>query len=251
MCQTVPQAGSFERIAMLKTTVAAAAIVAAATASAQEPASGILLKGAADEVLAQTARISGAAVAGAMIVGPQASTLPLLSARIPAAWAGTDICVTLVSDDGRYEASRDYSVSTGWSGGLADIPYPTRYGDFLKATTAETLGVTVQKGGCAAAEDEYALAGWNAEIGSEPETATLLVNSYRADETYLISHDTDEEVACEEIRSERRTAFDFACELPSHLIYGEGAVTLEVNRIRDGQIETAKVIDISRTARTR
>jgi len=237
-----------------KTTVLAGfALFVAAAAAAQQAGDGFVLKGdpneAPNEILAEVAQISGAAIAGVMIVGPMTASPPALSARIPREWAGSDMCVMLVSDDGRYEAARDYAVPAGWTGGHADIPYPTRYAAFLRETTTDTLAVTVRQGGCATSEDEYALAGWNADISSEPETAKLLVNSYRADEVYLIAHDTDEQIVCEELRKERRTAFDFACNLPARLVYGQGAVTIEVNRVRDGQIETAKVIDLSRTSR--
>lgn len=167
-----------------------------------------------------------------------------ITARVPAGWGGKPICASVVSSDGRYEARGSYIVPEGWQGGELELAFPTRFGAELREFEADDMGVMVSDRGCDAplAEPVLVPAAWNASGFSG--SARLLVNSFRAEETYLIVAEHNLDITCAPLANTRRTAFDTECELPQELLDGGGVVMVELNRVRRGAIAPADYFTI-------
>lgn len=194
----------------------------------------VLASGALVERYAPAAEISGTPLVGLVAAGQVDPALRRIMARIPADWVGETVCARMVSSDGRYEAEREYSVPAGWQSGLANLDFPTRYGEQLAEFGAQELGVLVTRGSCGNQADERQIvpAGWN--LTNQSDSAALMVNSFRADETYLIVAALGLDISCQPVASSRRTAFDTICPLPASLLDASGLVSVELNRIRRG-----------------
>lgn len=195
------------------------------------------------ESYAPAAEISGTPIVGLVSAGP-ANNSNVIATRVPAPWAGTTLCARMVSSDGRYEATRSFSVPEGWQGGIATMDFPTRFGTEISALTEMELGVSVTAGSCDEPADEAVMvpAAWNsAGLGTG---AVLLVNSFRADETYILVNALGLDITCEPLSSEKRTAFDAMCPLPASLFESGERVELELNRIRRGSLMAGELFVI-------
>lgn len=205
-------------------------------------------KGALVEHYGSKARISSGEqvagiVVGLLMSGPKATARPALFARVPAAWRGADMCVRVVSSDGRYEAVQAYAIGAAWRGGVARLPFKSdRHEELLKELESADIAVAVRRGACGEDSAEYAPAGWNEDIPADTDGARLLVNSARADEVYLVVGDAD--ISCVPSQSSNRTAFDFICDLPGAILFGGEALSVEVNRVRRGSFDAAVAVVI-------
>lgn len=195
-----------------------------------------------NEILHERAQISGPALTGVLGEVVSASEAPLLSAHIPAGWR--EICTSVLSADGLYEARNDYRIPDGWSGGTINLPYPTQRLDRLSSLEGGTIAVLTRQGNCSAPENRFAIAYWR----SEPDLtqASLLVNSFRADEVVAyVGKDADApEITCTNIEGSSLTAFDTMCEISLPVEGSE--IEVELLRIRAGQSDPAEYITIYR-----
>ena len=210
------------------------------TADAQSivfPAAGSLV-----EHYESAAKISGSTVVGVVADG-SGLTQPGLGARVPASWAGKSFCVHVVSIDGRYEASQEYAVPGNWQGGVAELAFPTRYREFLNARQPNELGARIALGTCVSlkSETDFAAAGWNMSTGGLG-AISLLINSFRADETYLVLDDGTE-VDCVEIDGPHRTAFDTKCTIKP--VPDAQSMSIELDRIKNGGYMPSAQLTIS------
>lgn len=229
-----------------KTTLPCALLLLVATTFAARAQDFITASTDLVENYLPTAQISGQIVAGIAVAGAASTDKPRLLSLIPASWAGSEVCFSLVSDDGRYKAEQQFHVKESWTGGHVDVPFKSGYEALLSGTTRDSLGVLLRRGKCGSNDGEpYAMVGWNIDRPTLPGDATLLVNTFRADEAYLID-DKGNEVACTPRPSESRTAFDFSCTLPNDVAYGDGTLTFEINRIRRGTFDPGVEIEIAR-----
>lgn len=195
------------------------------------------------ESLAPAAEISGTPVIGIVSPGTRGQG-NVIVARIPAAWAGAAVCARVVSSDGRYEALRSFSVRPDWPGGLATMDFPTRFGAELAEFADVELGIGVAAGRCDSPETTLTIvpAAWNsADLGSG---GLLLVNSFRAEETYLLAGQLSLDITCQPLDSSKRTAFDSMCPLPQSLFESGLLVEVELNRIRRGSLMLGEVFVI-------
>ena len=145
---------------------------------------------APEESYGEAANISaGAVIVGILAIGPEATKTPSLSAFVPSGW--DRLCVRLLSNDGRYVAHVEYRSDGDWQGeGAAPLGFATRYPEVLKAATAKRMAVLVLGGACDAVDPPVAIGGWNIDPLAKPAEIVLLVNSFRADETYVFVPDT-------------------------------------------------------------
>lgn len=195
-----------------------------------------------NEILHERALISGPALTGVLGEVSRDTEAPLLSAHIPAGW--TEICTSVLSADGLYEARNDYRIPDGWGGGTINLPYPTQRLERLNALEGGTIAVLTRQGSCSAPENRFAIAYWR----SEPDMtqASLLVNSFRADEVvaYVGSDPGAPEVVCSNIGGSSLTAFDTMCDI---VLPVEGdEVEVELLRVRAGQADPSEYITIYR-----
>lgn len=195
-----------------------------------------------NEVLHERSQISGPALTGVLGEIARDSEAPLLSAHIPAGW--TEICTSVLSADGLYEARNDYRIPNGWAGGTINLPYPTQRLERLNTLDGGTVAVLTRQGNCSAPENKFAIAYWR----SDPDAtqASLLVNSFRADEVvaYVGNDPNAPEIACTNIKGSSMTAFDTMCDIA---LPTQGAeIEVELLRIRAGQTDPAEYITIYR-----
>ncbi len=184
-------------------------------------------------------KISGAPIVGVMALGSPRPGVPL-TATIPASWGGMAICARLVSSDGRYEARGQYRVPVGWGGGVAELDYPTDITNKIAQLTADEIAALISRGDCDHRTRPLALAEWKADPGV---AATLLVNSFRSEETFLV-FPSGADVSCEPIASAQRTAFDMSCSIPDELAAGAASLEIEINRVRAGSIAPPTVVTV-------
>jgi hypothetical protein len=196
------------------------------------------------ERYAPMADISGTPVMGLVAPAATASAEQSITARVPSSWAGQTICAQMVSSDGRYDAQRSFAVPADWESGPAKLPFPTRYEAELGGRAVTELGVVVSLGDCSSepAVDEIVPAAWRSEgLGG---SVLLLVNSFRADETYIIVGALGLDIGCVPLDSEQRTAFDTMCPLPATLLEEHDRLEVELNRIRRGTLMGADLFAI-------
>lgn len=156
------------------------------------------------------------------------------------------MCVRLASSDGRYVAAQGYAISDGWSGGLVSLLYETAYVRQLLGYGATDMAVRIARGNCEEPSGVFAIAGWNIEPHNTPEGAFLLVNSFRAEETYLIDRLSGADYDCEPLTGQYSTSFDTICPLPASATAGEGEAEFEVNRIRRGTFDPPELVVIEK-----
>jgi hypothetical protein len=242
-----PRSYFWRRVALTAPWAGLAAIVLGAVLGQPVFAqSGVEPIGVPQETYLDAAEISGTIVAGLQFSGAPAARSPALTVLIPADWEGHVMCVRLASADGRYVALRSYAITESWRGGLVPVPYETAYISQLQAYEPTDMAVRVVRGSCEAPERLLAIAGWNIEHRTEPDGAFLLINSFRADETYLIDRASGEDFDCVPLQGEARTSFDTICPLPLAVLAGEGASSFEINRIRRGGFDPAELITIQK-----
>ena len=181
------------------------------------------------EELLPAARISGSLVAGIQHQGPSGDAVTV-AANVPSAWAGDVACARVISIDGTYEATNEYTVPAGWPGGQATLDYPTLHGDFLKGTPADGIGLRVSRGSCDGMAEEVTIASWNDGAGDPP---AILVNSFQADVVFAYVGETSNPVRCTPVALESRSAFDVRC--PIEIISGVSSVKVEILRVTEGQ----------------
>ncbi|WP_428927843.1 hypothetical protein [Marinibacterium sp. SX1] len=193
------------------------------------------------ESLGDKAQISGNIVAGFMSVGQQAEHKPHIEALVPRAWGGSDVCLTLVSQDGRYEAYGEYAVPANWAGGVVSVPIQSRYNDYLRSTDRDHFAAMLSQGHCDARGAVVTPLSWNEEVPGSPSDYVLLVNSYAADEVYVILAD-GADVDCHKTGAANHVAFDFTCPIPESGL-AEGA-EIQINRIRSGRSDRPHFIEV-------
>lgn len=186
-----------------------------------------------NEVLREAAQISGVLVAGMLLHGEADSAISL-AAAIPPGWSGRSICVRVVTADGLYEAANEYEVSASWTGGVAELPFPTQHGDLLSTLAPDMLAVRVASGACDERQDVSALALWNAP--TDGQGPTLLVNAFRAKDVILYVDGRDDPITCRELDVRGMIAFDHGCALPPGL---RGEVSVTVYRLDPGRQTSA------------
>ncbi|MBJ3763354.1 hypothetical protein ILP92_11415 [Maribius pontilimi] len=181
------------------------------------------------EELLPAARISGSLVAGVQLQGPSGDALRV-AANVPAAWAGEIACARVISIDGTYEATNEYSVPAGWTGGQATLEYPTLHEEFLQGRKADGIGLRVSRGPCDGKPEEVTISSWNNGAGDTP---AILVNSFQADVVFAYIGETSSPVRCTPVALEGRSAFDVRC--PIEIIPKTPSVKVEILRVTNGQ----------------
>lgn len=185
-----------------------------------------------NEILRDTAEISGVVVVGTQRHGvrkPDQDDVQL-SSNLPAGWAGGTICTRVRTGDGLYEASNEYDLPGDWAGGNAVLPFPSAYQDLLATLEPNDLAVSISNGECASSPDEAAVAIWN-EATATTELS-LLINSFRADEVFIYLGDDTNAIRCEAMNDRAMSSFDSVCALP---LEQNGMVAVTLYRISNGK----------------
>lgn len=225
----------------------AGALFFAAAANAQETTADMIQPvGALDETFLKAAKVSGEIVVGLQLLGSLSAHRPALAALVPAEWAGRVMCARVNSEDGLYSAQQEYHVDPAWAGGLSQLTFDSEYTTRLNAYEIADMAARVNLGTCADPEKELGVAAWNLSQSEPTKGAVLLVNSFRAEEVYLIDIATGKDYDCHAVTEGQRTSFDTRCPLPLRVLKKKGELRLEVNRLRRGQPDPAEIITIVR-----
>lgn len=182
----------------------------------------------------ENSEISGTLVVGLSRVTNTLSEDLRISAEVPPDW--TDLCLTVTTVDGLYEARNDFALPEGWTGGEVVFDYPTSHKDRLLQIGAERIGTLVQKGTCTGQSEQLALSGWRLTEAS-PGDFRLFVNAFQADEV-LAYVGNGPETSCAALTEGSRAAYDMVCDLT----LAEDApspVEIELIRIRSGRVEAS------------
>lgn len=187
------------------------------------------------------AQISGTALVGVVSTEKSTQPKPTLTAAIPPDWQGHKICVRLVSSDGRYTATQKYEVSPRWRGNDATLVFASQYGDKINELDPLDMAVLVTKDSCEAGA-ELAVGSWNGQLGGG---ITLQVNSFGADHVYIFAGASPSELYCQPVSYGTHLAYDFICSIPSASLATNGVLSVEIDRIRQGQFDEPILISVA------
>jgi hypothetical protein len=125
------------------------------------------------------------------------------------------LCVNMVSRDGRYTASWQYSLGPQQPGAI-QVEIPSKYQEQVSAYTPDALvvlaGITAKD--CLSAEMRYIPASWGM---ANTSTSVLYVNSGNTDTEIGIPGLT-ERIACTKISADSTIAYDTQCEVRNDLL---------------------------------
>lgn len=193
--------------------------------------------GSVDDVLLDEPRVTAEAVVLGLVrygaAGGDGTEAEILAA-VPEGWGEAPVCVKVRTRDGLYSGRASFAPPPGWTGGdLAAMNYTTERRKLFDYPD-DAVAVLATPGDCDAPVAELAAATWQAPEGATPEGAAhLLLNSFRADEVYLIVDGT--EVACEPIDQGSRASFDTRCAIDQALL--AGGADIVINRLRGGSAD--------------
>lgn len=181
------------------------------------------------EAVLPSARISGSLVVGVQKQGEFVTDITL-EAFVPEAWAGATLCARVVSVNGLYEAANEYRVAQDWTGGVAQLPYPTVHPDRLSQMERNEIAIRLSRGACNGIPEEATIAVWNQGHGA---SQNLLINSFQAEAVFLYVGDTAVPIRCEPITLGGKSAYDTKC--PIEPLPSDGPLAVEILRIVNGQ----------------
>jgi hypothetical protein len=191
------------------------------------------------EKIFEKSEISGTLVVGLSRVAGNLSTEIRISADVPADW--TDLCLSVTTVDGLYEARNHFTLPDGWAGGEVTFDYPTSHSEKLLEIGADRIGTLVQRGTCDAQSAQLALSGWRLTQAT-PGNFRLFVNAFQADEVLAYVGDGPE-VPCVPLTEGSRAAFDMVCDLVLDPDV-QSPVEIELLRIRSGRVEASTPLSL-------
>lgn len=212
-----------------------ASLMMGPTGAATGQEGGPIAVGEVVERLDPAAQISGAAVAGLALMGQIDPAANVIEALVPRRWHGSEFCATVISADGRYLAQRTFRAPDNWVSNIVALEFPTRLSREISWREQHDIGLAVTLGVCGPPGPVTAVvpALWNRGADSNADLE-LLVNSRRANETYLIVGPESQVVMCVGVGHERRTAFDASCTIPASALPKGQSISVELNRITRG-----------------
>lgn len=175
-----------------------------------------------------------AEISGSLLVGMQRTGKPGerfgMGIVVPETWAGTEMCLRLISIDGLYEATATVPVAPDWPGQTLIFPFPTRHPAELFERVPGAIALSATRPACGSAPAETTLTYWTDDAGD----AALLVNSFQADTVYAYFGDEPVPVRCDPLRLDGRSAYDTRCPLSG--VTARGSTTVSLLRVVDGDV---------------
>lgn len=186
------------------------------------------------ENIFENSEISGTLVVGLSRVTENLSDDLRISAEIPPSW--TNLCLTVTTVDGLYEARNDFALPEEWAGGEVVFDYPTSHKERLLEIGPDRIGTLVQRGTCTGQSEQLALSGWRLTQAT-PDSFRLFVNAFQADEVLAYVGDGPE-TRCTPLTEGSRAAFDMVCDLALEE-NSQSPVEIELIRVRSGRVEAS------------
>lgn len=159
---------------------------------------------------------------------------------------GGTLCLRVVAADALYEARGVYELPPDQPAGAVLLDFDSRYGaDFWESRAVELgadgVAVLLTEGACPGTEGTDARPGRAVPVlpttkATAPVPA-LLVNSFRAEQSFVFVDGLTDPTACERIAAPVRTAFDTRCDLalPAGMA-ADTPLTATVLTIRGGEM---------------
>lgn len=170
-----------------------------------------------------------------------------MTATLPKTWGGKDICISLISADGLYEARNTYTIDDDWEGGVTEIPYPTKYSDRLLELQQNELAISTRMGDCESSTTGTLMPiAWRNKDAAASSTISLYANGFGADEVFIyVGNDpSSEPVDCRIIGTGVRTVFDTVCEFDVSSVDQDKPVEIEMVRISGGKMSPSEFIEL-------
>jgi len=202
---------------------------------------------ALNEEVKPAATISGLLVLGAIRHSGTFSDHVMMTAALPKDWGGNEICISMISADGLYEARNTYRIDDSWDGGIAEIPYPTKYADRLLELQQNELAISTSMGDCEASENGAIMPiAWRSKEAASSAKISLYANGFGADEVFIYvgSDPNSDPVDCTILEAGVRTVFDTVCELDVSNFDQDELIEVEMVRISEGQMSPSEFIEL-------
>ncbi|MBI6630809.1 hypothetical protein [Pontibaca salina] len=173
-------------------------------------------------------------IAGTVLVGVQRGGRHVekftLAARLPDKFRKSEVCLELVSANGRYSVRESYRYED--AGGTdattvapVGLEFSTAHADYLRRQGAHGVAALLTSGDCDGARGTPTVAIWD---GADDGEIELLFNSFDADQVFAYVNGASEAIACDPVRAESLSAYDTVCVLDNAGL--SGTVEIELYR---------------------
>lgn len=206
-----------------------------------------LAENALNEEVKSAATISGLLVLGAIRQSGAFSDHVVMTAALPKDWGGNEICISMISADGLYEARNTYQVDKNWNGGVVEIPYPTVYAERLLDLKPNELAISTTVGDCDVVEGGSIMpVAWRSKEAAVSSTVSLYANGFGADEVFVYVGDdpNSDPVDCSIVGNGVRTVFDTICEIDLSGFDPSQAIEIEMVRVSEGRMSPSEFIEL-------
>ncbi len=181
--------------------------------------------------------ISGDIRVGVM-AGPQKNAVnrKIFTVFLPASTLPR-LCVTISSQDGRYEAKLEYNVR-GIKPGPVNLSFPTNHEkELFFHYKADELAILAQLNRqCDAHSGIFVVSSWNDKVSTD--TVSIYVNS--REPTYIIASENGHvvhETRCDDMQGSKQVAYNLICRIPSSWIAPSMDFTIRKRTMIRGKIK--------------
>ncbi len=182
-----------------------------------------------EEIVNEEISVSGTVVVGVSSSEVLSGSTLIDGFLIPAT---TDhFCITVRSRDGVYFARNNYHVpdrnSSPADYTLVSFDQTTSHENLLRTYQRDDLAIAGTTGSCETSDERWLVP---LPRNGDAKTVDVLINGFGATDVFAIMHD-GLSIDCTEIRSGRRTSFDFRCQLPgAGLTHRDSEIKIERER---------------------
>lgn len=179
------------------------------------------------------APVSGRVIAGVTLAGHSSSTV--LSLLPPVTAAGGNVCVEVMTRDGRYWSKNTFQLPASISVTPVVLEYPSDHQDFLKQQKSGDLAVLGSARECSETDAGTVFLSSTGDAGPGEPVVSIFVNSARSDTYLSVTNDANKRrpARCEIIQEGRRTGYDTICRINlSELAEPAGSLAIKIVRRR-------------------
>ena len=187
-----------------------------------------------DEKLEERLDENSTTISGAVLVGAQRSGRHIdnftLAALLPDKFRDRNVCLELVSANGRYSVRESYRYDDAGAAdasllGPIGFEFRTAHADYLRSQGENGVAALLTSGDCDDVRSTPTVVIWD---GVDDGGIELLINSFDADSVFAYIADTDDMIPCAPVRAESLSAYDTVCVIDSADL--TGALDIELYR---------------------
>ncbi len=171
--------------------------------------------------------ISGAVLVGAQRGGRNVEDF-MLSARLPDEFRDRNVCLELVSANGRYSVRESYRYDDAGGAGASPLDpvgfeFQTAHADYLRRQGENGVAALLTSGDCDDVRSTPTVVIWDGSVDGDIE---LLINSFDADSVFAYVSDIEDPIPCSPVNAESLSAYDTICVIDSAGLTGTVDVEL-------------------------